>query len=71
MPDTPQRIQLSRAKGWRMPADTVSVARPGKWGNPFRVGDLPMTGKNALQPLDQAGAVQCFRKAFERLRGAQ
>lgn len=36
----PVRIQLSRKKGWQMPANTVSVARgPGrKWGNPFRVG---------------------------------
>jgi hypothetical protein len=32
---SPQRIQLSRAKGWRMPENTVKVTRPGKWGNPF------------------------------------
>ncbi len=38
MSDTkPQRIQLSRRKGWRMPPNTVKVCRPGKWGNPFRV----------------------------------
>lgn len=35
---TPIRIQRKRTKGWRMPPDTVSVTRPGKWGNPFRVG---------------------------------
>ena len=34
----PERIRLSRAKGWRMPANTVSVARPSRWGNPCRVG---------------------------------
>ncbi len=36
----PQRIQLKRTKGWRMPPDTVRVSR-GKmlgWGNPCRVG---------------------------------
>ena len=33
--DKPQRIQLSRAKGWRKPENTVVVARPTKWGNPF------------------------------------
>ena len=33
----PQRVQLSRKKGWRMPPDTISVARPGRWGNPFSV----------------------------------
>ncbi len=35
--DRPIRVQLSRAKGWRMPPNTVSVARPTKWGNPYRV----------------------------------
>lgn len=34
----PERIQLSRKKGWRKPENTVVVARPSKWGNPFRVG---------------------------------
>ena len=34
----PQRVQLSRRKGWRMPPNTVSVARPGPLGNPFIVG---------------------------------
>lgn len=33
----PERIQLSRAKGWQMPANTVAVARPSKWGNPFKI----------------------------------
>ena len=33
----PQRIQLRRAKGWRMPPDTVKVDRSTKWGNPFVV----------------------------------
>src|SRR5262245_52092599 len=35
---TPQRIQLKRTKGWRMPAGTVKVDRTTKWGNPFKVG---------------------------------
>lgn len=34
----PERIQLSRRKGWRMPANTVKVDRSTKWGNPFIVG---------------------------------
>ena len=34
----PVRIQLSRAKGWRMPPNTVKVDRSTKWGNPFIVG---------------------------------
>lgn len=34
----PKRITLSRKKGWRMPANTVKVCRPGYFGNPFKVG---------------------------------
>lgn len=34
----PTRVQLRRTKGWRKPAGTVVVARPSRWGNPFRVG---------------------------------
>jgi len=33
----PQRIQRKRAKGWRMPENTVYVGRPSKWGNPFKI----------------------------------
>jgi hypothetical protein len=32
------RIQLRRTKGWRLPSNTISVARPTKWGNPFKIG---------------------------------
>ncbi len=35
---TPKRIQLSRRKGWRKPENTVVVARPSRWGNPWKVG---------------------------------
>lgn len=34
----PQRIQLSRKKGWRKPDNTVVVSRPSRWGNPWKVG---------------------------------
>jgi hypothetical protein len=33
----PMRIQLSRRKGWRMPPNTVSVARTGLFGSPYVV----------------------------------
>jgi hypothetical protein len=33
----PKRIQRKRSKGWRLPANAVSVTRPGKWGNPYTV----------------------------------
>ncbi len=34
---TPQRIQLRRAKGWRKPEGAIVVARPTRFGNPYRV----------------------------------
>lgn len=34
----PERVQLRRTKGWRMPPNTVKVDRAGQWGNPFRIG---------------------------------
>ena len=33
----PERIQLKRTKGWKMPPNTVKVDRSSKWGNPFVV----------------------------------
>lgn len=31
----PLRIQRRRVKGWRLPANSKCVTRPGRWGNPF------------------------------------
>lgn len=42
----PERIQLKRKKGWRLPDGAVNVARPTKWGNPFRWSDYPAIGYN-------------------------
>jgi hypothetical protein len=33
----PQRVQLQRRAGWRMPPNTVRVDRATRWGNPLRV----------------------------------
>ena len=32
----PIRIQRKRTKGWKAPPNTISVTRPGPFGNPFR-----------------------------------
>jgi len=47
----PSRVQLQRAKGWRMPANTVKVDRTTRWGNPF----MPDAHGSA------ANAVACHR----------
>ena len=61
----PHRIQLSRKKGWRMPDNTVSVARPGKWGNPFKVGSYICSGRGEdftqVKVETRADAVTAFR----------
>jgi len=33
-----ERIQLRRTKGWRKPDGAIVVARPTRWGNPYRPG---------------------------------
>jgi len=47
----PRRIQRKRIRGWKMPENTVSVCRPGKFGNPFLV----------TEGVTQAEAVTAFR----------
>ncbi len=53
----PERIQLSRAKGWRMPPNTVKVDRSTKWGNPWAVAKPAFDGRC---PIDAQGAVGMF-----------
>ena len=66
----PQRIQLRRAKGWRLPDGAVCVARPSAFGNPWVVGD---PGAIWLTPghrhrvnlrfaLSRSGAVDRYRR---------
>ena len=43
-PHAPIRVQLSRKKGWKMPPNTMSVARPHAMGNPHHVGFCPTCG---------------------------
>jgi len=69
----PRRIQLSRKRGWRMPPNTVSVARPGKWGNPFVIGKefvrpkmSPGGGQIANVVQDNGHAVSLFRRFTAR-----
>jgi hypothetical protein len=67
----PQRIQRKRTRGWKMPPNTVSVARPGRWGNPFIVTDKIAPGKHVAGPKYWAvptaeDAVACFREMMEQ-----
>ena len=48
------RIQLRRTAGWRKPAGAIVVARPSRWGNPFRLGE----------DGDAAHCVAAYRRAL-------
>lgn len=63
MSEGPVRVQLSRKAGWRMPPNTINVARPGRWGNRFSVAEfgreravlnhrLELQGKLAIAAVD-------------------
>ncbi|ULB10701.1 DUF4326 domain-containing protein [Cereibacter azotoformans] len=70
-----KRIQLSRAKGWRMPPGAVKVDRSTKWGNPWVPGQRasfrwPMNVSPwfsvathiSIEALSSEEAVQAFRR---------
>lgn len=57
----PCRVQLRRVKGWKMPPNTVKVARPTRWGNPFVVG---VDG-------DASACVESYRMMIENNRDYQ
>jgi len=59
--DKPVRIQLSRKKGWRMPQNTVSVARPGRFGNPFTMAGCREAGFVGTDAEIAARCVEAFR----------
>jgi len=71
MSDKPIRIQRKRAKGWRMPPNTVYVGRPSKWGNPFSIGSIYINEKGSIDEhllfggieiTDRKIAVEIFKK---------
>ncbi|MEN5176363.1 DUF4326 domain-containing protein [Brevundimonas diminuta] len=62
--DKPRRVQLSRAKGWRMPENTVKVDRTTRWGNPYKIGGLDHEN-------DIVETASDAKHAFSVLRGEQ
>lgn len=57
----PQRIQLSRQRGWRKPPGAVVVARPSRWGNPFTVAGARDAGFEGTDAELRAECVRTFR----------
>src|SRR5262245_60460046 len=69
----PIRIQLSRARGWRMPPNTLKIDRSTKWGNPFKIGENavhPTTRKSVQVPTAEV-AVELFAIHLQTNAGAK
>lgn len=66
----PARVQLRRAAGWRLPSQTITVARPTRWGNPFRTDDVAASFPSLTDEQRAGFVVNQFRDlmASERLR---
>lgn len=66
----PERIQMSRQRPWRAEhPDAVIVARPSKWGNPFKVGNElvpPRLGQNPSVTITAELAVAAFASHVAR-----
>lgn len=70
----PVRLQLSRGKGFNLQAlsmatnglPAVNIARPTKWGNPFRIG-AKVSGKNGAHAMTRAEAIENYRLAMARM----
>src|SRR4051812_47087842 len=66
----PKRIQLKRTKGWRMPPNAKSVARPHKWGNPYSVDEYGLEKALALhrdlmEPPDMRAEVRADLRGYD------
>lgn len=55
----PERIQLRRTKGWRLPRGVVKVDRTTRYGNPFKAGEPNHLGFGTVR--DNEHAVWLYR----------
>ena len=69
---TPQRIQLSRRKGFNLQRASlelnglpaINCARPGHWGNVFKVG---MPAPDGMRPITQLDSIEQCVEAHRRM----
>lgn len=62
----PKRIQMTRTRLWRPDnPGAVIVARPSKWGNPYKVGEHPH-GDRRRKPYTPETAVAEYRRREAR-----
>lgn len=66
-----ERTQRKRAKGWKMPPNTVSVTRPGPYGNPYTIKDAREAGYKGPDAEVAQMCVDLFRRDWrETMRSA-
>lgn len=61
----PERVQLKRTKGWRMPPNTVKVTRPLRWGNSWKVGSNMATDDGWKVCETAADCVEAYRRSVD------
>ena len=64
----PERIQLRRVKGWRLPFLAKSFAPPTRWGNPWRVGLISCACRSAGECSHNAFRCETAAEAVEQYR---
>lgn len=64
-----KRIQRKRTRGWKMPANAVYVGRPGKWGNPYKIGTIMIPDARAAVEAFAANLPLGKIRGIEELRG--
>ena len=64
----PNRIQLKRTKGWRLPPNAMSVARPTRFGNPYKVGLANCGCRTPGECTHNVGRVETRQEAVELFR---
>lgn len=57
----PLRVHRRRTKGYRLPPNTVSVCRPGKFGNPFKPEECRASGYEGTDLEIKQRCVSAFR----------
>lgn len=67
----PERVQLRRTKGWRMPPNTVKVDRSTRWGNQAaRIGEDISHYTADCTSATAADVVDLFRRFMDAHKAA-
>ena len=61
----PERVRLRRAKGWRKPPNTVVVARPSRFGNPFSMREAAQRFPSMSPEQARSFVVDEFRSMLD------